>query len=348
MKHNYLMIATMAIIALFLVSSVVTLRTSAYTAAKTDNQKNVSFSIENGGIANAGPQNWRMRGGNLVSVLITSLPAVTSWSDLKYSMNATLNGLTSSGTFKLHMQGLTSSGKTVNLRIDAAVVSSIPAVCFPSYSITVLCSNGDTSEIPAFFVVAGYMITGSSSTDSAAKIPVSLLVEVAALNPFGAPIVISSATDNSIAIVATYNHARTFWYGVQVEGALVGSMGKTATPVTGNFVENIVTTENYVTGTARDNGTIALIGMSVKDLNAQGTFQGTSTIPTTGEMACPPLGLPPGTCIETGFLSKGSFTLTNQKDWTIKGKYDVLWPAPSITFGGSITAKIDTGSNSGD
>jgi hypothetical protein len=40
--------------------------------------------------------------------------------------------------------------------------------------------------------------------------------------------------------------------------------------------------------------------------------------------------------------------LTNQRDWAITGKYDVLWPAPSITFGGNINAKMDIGSNSGD
>jgi len=164
---------------------------------------------------NAGPQDWRMRGGNLVAAAFTSLPTVTFWTGLDYSLNATVNGLSSAGIFKLHMQGATSTGKNVNLRLDGVVVGSIPAACFPSYSVTGMCASTDTSEIPAFFVVSGYLRSGSSAND-APKSPVSLLVEVAALNPFGGPIVISSATDNSIVIVATYNHARTLWQGVQV------------------------------------------------------------------------------------------------------------------------------------
>jgi len=124
-------------------------------------------------------------------------------------------------------------------------------------------------------------------------------------------------------------------------------MGNAATPVTGSFLENIVTTENYVTGTAKDNGTIALMGMTPKDLNAKGTFRGTSTIPTTGTIDCSPAQLP-GTCMETGFDATGSFSLLNHKSWSIQGTYNVQWPAPSIVFGCTITAKIDTGSNSGN
>src|SRR5579872_7214506 len=241
MNRNYLMIASVAIISLFLISGVVTLHTSAYTVVNSDSQKKISLSIQNGGIVNAGPQNWRMHGGNLVVASIAALPTVTSWSDLDYSLNASVNGLTSSGTFKLHMTGITSGGKSINLGIDAAVVSSIPAVCFPSYSVTGMCALHDTSEIPAFFIVAGYLHTSSSNTADAAKTSVTLMVEVAALNPWGQPIVISSmdpATGlptTDVTIVATYFHARTFWEGVQVAGTLTGTIGKDATPVSGGF-----------------------------------------------------------------------------------------------------------------
>jgi hypothetical protein len=345
LKHSYLMIASMSVIALFLISSLAPLHTSAYSAAKSDNQKNISLSIQNGIIENAGPQDWKMSGGNLVTAVIASSPLVTSWSDLHYSLNATVNGVTSSGTFRFHILGTTADGKNAHLRLNAAVIGSVPGVCFPSYSVNGTCTATDTSEIPAYFVVAGTLITGSSSSD-ATRTSVTLLVEVAALNPFGQPIVISSV-DNSILIVATYNHARTLWGGVQVGGNVNGTMGKANTPVSGYFAEKIVTTENYVTGVARDQGQISLVGMSPSTLNAQGTFHGTSTIPTVGSFDCSPPGLP-GTCLATGFNSIGSFSLTNQKDWSIHGKYNVQWPAPSIIFGGTITAKLDVGSNSGD
>ena len=351
MNRNFMMVASIAIVALFALSGMTGLHAFAYSNGQQnqDDQKKISLSISNGIIVNAGSQNWRMRGGSLVTASVVSLAGVSSWSDLDYSLNASITGLLSSGTFKLHLQGLTSDGTAVHLRVNAAVVDSIPAVCFPSYTTTGVCPQGDTSEIPAFFLVAGYMVTGSSSGENSSQQPVQLLVEVAALNPFGGPIVISSAFDNSFLIVASYNHARTIWQGVQVTGSLTGSIGKEGTPVSGSFVENTATTENYLSGTATDAGQISLTGMTPADLNSKGTFHGSSVIPTSGEMACPSsLGLPRGTCIETGFNSKGSFDVMNHKSSTIEGTYNVQWPAPSICFGGTITAKLDTGSNAGD
>jgi hypothetical protein len=338
------MFASVAIVALFAFSGITGIHSSAYSSQNSDVQKKISLTISNGIITNAGSQDWRMKGGSLVMASIAALPSVSSWTDIEYSLNATVNGLASTGRFKLHMQGLASNGNIIHMRIDAAVVGSIPAVCFPSYSVNGTCAASDTSEIPAFFLVAGYMRSNASTNDSPTL--VSLAIEVAALNPFGGPIVISSATDSSILIVATYNHARTFWQGVQVAGILTGTMGKDDKPVSGSFVENIATTENYLKGTATDAGQISMFGMAPGDLNSKGSFHGTSTIPTTGTMPCPAsLGLPPGTCVETGFDSRGSFDLMNHKSLPIEGTYDVQWPAPSIFFGGSINAKIDTGSN---
>ncbi len=342
------MCASIAIVALFALSGITGMRAFAFSTQNLDDQKKVSLSISNGIIINAGSQDWRMRGGNLVTATLSSTPGVSSWSDVDYSLNASVNGQVSSGDFKLHLLGQTSSGTPVRVAIDGMVADSIPAVCFPSYSTNGMCASGDTSEIPAFFLVAGYMVTRSSTGDSPQQ-PVELAIEVAALNPFGGPIVISSAGDHSILIVASYNHARTVWQGVQVTGTLAGSIGKEGKPVSGSFVENIVTTENYLTGIATDAGQISLSGMAPADLNSKGTFNGTSIIPATGKLPCPAsLGLPAGTCIETGFHSKGSFDLMNHNSWPIEGSYNVLWPAPSIFFGGTITAKIDPGSNSGN
>ena len=169
------------------------------------------------------------------------------------------------------------------------------------------------------------------------KYDVTLLIEDAALNPFGAPIVISSL-DGSLLVVATYNHAMTHWDGVQTAGTLTGTIGK-STAVSGSFTQKIATDENYVTGTANDKGQIALVGMTPSSLNSNGRFQGTSTIPTTGTIDCSPVGLP-GTCLETGFSSIGSFSMSDPKGLTLDGTYNVLWPAPSIEFGGSITATL--------
>jgi hypothetical protein len=342
LNRNYSIIATVSIIALFMVSGVFAAHTSAYTNVNSDSQKKISLSIQQGIITNAGPQKWSMNGGKLIMAAVTSpnLVAVSSWSDVDYSLNASVNGLNSTGTFKLHLHGATSAGKNVNLRIDAVVVDSIPAACFPSYSMGT-CLAGDNSEIPAFLVAVGYANTGS---DDSQKQSISLMIEDAALNPFGDRIVISSL-DGSIMIVATYDHAKTIWEGVQLAGIVTGSIGVGASAVSGNFVENITTTENYVTGTARDNGQIALVGMTPKNLNSNGPFNGSSTIPTKGSFDCSPFGLPK-TCLETGFASSGSFTLMNQKGWSMSGKYDVEWPAPSVVFAGTITAKMNTGSNS--
>jgi hypothetical protein len=241
--------------------------------------------------------------------------------------------LSTSGSFELHLKGTTADGRNINLRFHTSINSSIPAVCFPSYSITGSCLPGDMSEIPAYFIANGHLRIQLGPNVSP-KYNVSLVIEDAALNPFGAPIVISSA-DGSLLVVATYDHAKTMWSGVQTAGIVNGSLGTTA--ILGNFAQTTTTVENYVTGTARDSGQIALLGLTPSWLDSKGTFQGTSTIPAVDAVDCSPIGLP-GTCLETGFLSVGSFSLTNSKGASLKGSYDVVWPAPSIVFGGNITA----------
>ena len=91
------------------------------------------------------------------------------------------------------------------------------------------------------------------SGDAVTKTPISLVIEDAALNPFGAPIVISSS-DGTLLVVATYNHASTTWIGVQTAGTLSGTLGFTL--VSGSFVQTIHTDEDYVAGTATDSGQI--------------------------------------------------------------------------------------------
>jgi len=277
-----------------------------------------------------------MSGGVLGLALDTSTPGLSgvTWTSVNYNLSAKVDGLTTSGSFILHLVGTDAYGNAINLRMHTTVDSSIPAVCFPSYTITGACITSDTSEIPAYFIANGHVRVQNGTTASP-RSDVTLVIEDAALNPFGAPIVISSM-DGSLLVVATYDHAKTVWDGVQTAGVVTGLMWK-STLVSGGFSQKIATEENYVTGTATDKGQIALVGMTPSSLNSHGKFEGTSTIPTTGEIDCSPASLP-GTCTETGFLSVGSFTMTDPKGSSLQGTYDVQWPTPSILFGGTITA----------
>jgi hypothetical protein len=332
LRKNFVLIATLSIMALFLISSPITVRADSYNAASS---KQVSLDIPQGWITDAGPQHWTMSGGvlGLASDTATPVLSAVTWNSVNYNLSADVKGLSTKGSFTLHLQGTTADGRTINLRVHTTINSSIPAVCFPSYSVTGVCLAGDTSEIPAYFVANGHLRVQLGSNVSP-KYNVTLLVEDAALNPFGAPIVITSM-DGSLLVVATYDHAKTVWDGVQTAGIVTGMMGKSSV-VSGTFTQKIATDENYVTGTATDKGQIALVGMTPSSLNSHGRFQGTSTIPTTGSMDCSPVGLP-GTCLETGFLSVGSFAMADPKGSVLQGTYNVQWPTPSILFGGNMT-----------
>jgi len=342
MRSSYLVITTLSMLAILFLASSIDVNGGSYSFAATGNkQKTLSLTIVQGGILNAGPQTWTMSGGSLVTALDTATSDLSSatWSTLHYSMNANINGLTAGGTFTLYLKGTTATGNAIRLGIHTTIVSAIPAVCFPSYSIGGTCAPGDTSEIPAYFLASGTVRvheTGDASTST----PISLVIEDAALNPFGAPIVITSA-DGTFLLVATYTHARTVWQGVQTGGSLIGNLG--STPVSGSFVQTIHTDEDYVTGTATDSGQISLVGMTPASLDSNGQFHGTSTIPTTGTIDCSPAGLP-GTCTETGYSSVGTFSL-DPAGAHFSGSYNVQWPAPSVTFGGTISAQVPSASD---
>jgi hypothetical protein len=327
--------STLSVLALLFVASTIGISAGSYSFAASS-KNSLNLNIQNGGIINAGPQKWTMSGGVLGAALDTASPvlAAATWTSVSYSMSANVNGLTSSGTFGLHLLGTTAAGQRIAVRVHTTINESIPAVCFPSYSVTGVCATGDTSEIPAYFIANGYLRI-ETGTNLSPKYEVTLVIEDAALNPFGAPIVITSM-DGSFLVVATYSHAKTVWQGVQTGGTLTGTLG--STPVTGSFIQNIRTVEDYVTGNSTDSGQISLVGMTPSYLDAKGHFQGTSTIPTTGMVDCSPPGLP-GTCTETGYSSTGTFSM-DPNGVRLSGNYAVMWPEPSITFGGNITAKV--------
>jgi hypothetical protein len=341
MRSSYLIITTLSVLAILFLSSSMNVNAGSYSFASSSKQKTLSLTIQNGGILNAGPQTWTMSGGSLVAAMDTATSDLSSatWTTLHYSMDASVNGLTAGGTFALHLKGTTAAGNEIRVGIHTTIVSAIPAVCFPSYSVTGTCASGDTSEIPAYFLASG-TVRVHETGEAVTTTPISLVIEDAALNPFGAPIVISSV-DGTFLVVATYDHARTVWEGVQTGGTLTGTLG--STQVSGSFVQIIHTDENYVAGTATDSGQISLVGMSPASLDSNGQFHGTSTIPTTGEIDCSPPTLP-GTCTETGYASIGTFNV-DPAGLRVSGNYNVQWPAPSITFGGTITAQVPSGSD---
>jgi hypothetical protein len=327
-----MVVASLSVLAILFAGSALGVG-SSYSFAATK-QQTLSLTIDQGGITNAGPQSWTMSGGSLVEALDTATSVLSNalWSSVNYSMSAHINGLSASGTFRVHLSGITAAGQKINVRVHTMINESIPAVCFPSYT-SGACATSDTSEIPAYFVAFGYVRIQTGNNFSP-KYPIALEIEDAALNPFGGPIVIAS-TDGSLLIVATYSHADTVWNGVQTAGILSGTLGSTA--VSGGFTQMIHTEENYVTGTASDHGQISLVQMTPATLDANGRFSGTSTIPTTGTVDCSPPGLP-GTCTETGYTSTGTFKM-DPAGLTVSGSYAVQWPAPSVVFGGNITAK---------
>src|SRR5271169_6758365 len=185
MKANFVVIATLSILALFLISSPTTIRSYSYSQTPaSDGKQSVSLNIQQGWITNAGPQKWTMSGGVLVVASDTYTPVLSrvTWTSVEYNLSAVVNGLTSSGHFRLNLTGTTADGRPIELRFHTIINESIPAVCFPSYSVTGACLSGDTSEIPAYFLANGHLrvVLGSNISP---RYNVSLLVEDAALNP---------------------------------------------------------------------------------------------------------------------------------------------------------------------
>lgn len=336
-KPAFVVITTLSVLALLFTASSLEVGSYSFAAAsKQQQQQSLSLSIQNGMITNAGPQTWTMSGGVLGFASDTATPVLSAatWSSVVYSMSANVNGLAANGKFYLKLTGATAAGQSVIVRVHGIINESIPAVCFPSYSVAGTCAAGDTSEIPAFFIAFGY-VRVETGTSYSPKYPTALVIEGAALNPFGGPIVISSV-DGSLVVVAAYTKAHTSWQGVQTAGTLTGTFGTTS--VSGAFTQTIHTEENYVTGTAQDSGKISLVGMIPSSLDSTGHFSGTSSIPTSGTIDCSPPGLP-GTCTETGYVSTGSFSI-DPSGVQLSGSYNVQWPAPSIVFGGNITGKV--------
>jgi hypothetical protein len=319
--------------------------TNSYQQQSASSGKSLSLGLQ-GVIVSAGNQKWSVSGGNLAGAQLGQ-EIVPPGANLQYSLSASVRGLTSTGSVQLSLSGTTADGQSITFNANGQVVGMIPSVCFPSYSSPDAngnCPTTDTSTIPAFFkaVVSSNETLGTVTTTN----QLTLLVESPIMSPWGAPIAIVS-TDGSVNIVTSYSNAIATWSQVKLTGTLTGTYN--GQQASGSFTQTSNAVENLVTGTEFEFGSVAFQNMSPSSLNAKGYYTGNSSVPTAGSYDCAALaGLPEGTCTETGLASTGSYMMMGQSGSIISGSYVVNWPAPSVTFSGSMTATVKTWSQQED
>jgi hypothetical protein len=331
------------LLATLLIASSGLLVTHASTANSVQqpmqSSQSLSFGLQ-GVITAGGNQQWSISGGNLVGAQLGQ-ELVPPGANLQYSLSASVRGLSASGYMQLSMSGTTADGQSVTFKANGLIVGMVPSVCFPSYASPDAngnCQPTDTSTIPAFFVAAVSATETLGSTTTTNQL--TLLVESPIMNPWGAPIAIVS-TDGSVNVVATYQSAMATWSHVKLSGTLTGTYN--GQQASGSFTQVANAVENFVTGTEYEFGTVAFQNMSPSNLNANGFYTGNSSVPAAGSYDCAALaGLPEGTCTETGLTSTGSFMMMGQNGVSISGSYVVNWPAPSVTYSGTITASVKT------
>ena len=224
----------------------------------------------------------------------------------------------------------------------------VPAVGFPldptQPTNPLACGQNCQSEIPGFFVGAGdvQVTFKGATTDNPNAV---ILFESAYLSPFGGPIAIGT-TDGAVRIAATYTAQNGQWSGVQTAGVVLDSNGN----VVGNFVDTTNLSENLLTGSESDSGTMVLYGFSGQyyGLNSAGTFSGSSSVPSAGSFDCTSMlssqlsgagiyfSLPQKTCLATGSISTGTFKLSHNSYRSISGAYALYWSVPALGFSGTV------------
>ena len=327
-----------------------------------------------GAIANFGDQKYTVTGGSVVLPLSSVLGNPFSAASIHFSLSAEVRGLSVSGYAKFYLTG-TSGGFPISVngsyRINNAETST-PANAIQnlgSGTCTWMAENA-CSELPLSFIGdANLLVTVGNAQPVSLK--ETIIMENPYLNPFGAPIVIAS-TDLAMVIVATYDVGTIVWSGTSVAGTLTGQLGsgQSSTQVTGMLSLNSTEIEDLVAGTATDSGQVALSGMSPSSLNVNGTYTGSSVIPTAGERDCSAtLGFPTfpagqGICTQTGFNSAGQYVMrtgsnnnerVNHNDRgqarvqvTVVGQYATTWTVPALAFSTSGTATVTTNQSSDD
>jgi hypothetical protein len=354
-----------------------------------NNSQPLSFTIGTpqapaGYVVNLGDQMYTVSGGKVVLQMPSTncpggpgtcltgtsiLGQPLSSANVHFSLNAQVQNLQVSGFVSFSLTGM--SGREP-ISVSGSYSISNAETSTPANAIQNLGSGTCTgraanacSELPLSFVgQANVQVQVGNAKPQ--YMEETMMVENPYLNPFGAPIVIASS-DFDFVIVATYNVGNIMWTGVQVAGPISGTFGSGSaqTPVTGTLTLSSFENENLVTGTATDSGSADLVGMTPTTLNVNGTYTGTSVIPTstTGnspEQDCSPnLGFAPsapgtGVCTETGFNSIGKYTMSNVNYYfnspynansnngqeTVVGSYNTTWTSPALAFSTTSTATV--------
>jgi hypothetical protein len=317
------------------------------------NPHNLSASVYSA-VTNMGNQLYTISGGQVVFASIEGQTINPATATLQYSMTISQNGLNTQGTGSFQLTGRTVSvsadqgGRRVNVSGQIGFGGIVPAAVLP-----LGCTTTCTSALPFFFLGASNVQVkiGHGSTQI---IPETMQVESPYFNPFGAPIVLASA-DKAVVIVATYTQGTIVWKGTQLSGQVKGLVDTTLTY--GMFDMTSEESENLVTGTAIDSGTISFSSMTPSSLNAKGTHTGSSTIPTTNTSDCSAFTGIPGTCAHTGFQSTGTFSMSltlysggdrqygpNDGSYvsspSISGSYSGTWSNPALGFSSTISATV--------
>lgn len=317
-----------------------------------------------GTVVDLGDQKYTVSGGQVVLAMIDG-QLLDPGATLKFSLTAEVKGISTTGHANFALQGMV-GGQPISVSGNFPISSKqtlanvLPG---PSGSCTGKEANS-CSELPVFFAgTANVQVkTGSAAAPSgpgpAPPTPAqgtTMELENPYFNPFGAPIVLTSA-DGSIFIVTTYNVGNITWKGSSVTGPITGTLG-TSTPISGTIVLNTTETENLLAGTAVDRGVIAFESMTPATLNTQGTpgtYTGTSYIPlpTPGNDCSAAFGFPGlGICTQTGFNSVGQFTTqggppgpgpAQQRQTIISGSYVTTWTTPALMFSSTTAGSVTT------
>jgi hypothetical protein len=295
-----------------------------------------------GQVYSAGNQQYMIQQqGAVMNASIMGFQVVPSTSNLNYLLLANVEGLSTSGLATFSLSGMNSSGWQITVNGTAPLVANVPAMSLPlecSYNQSISC----TSVVPAMFsgnatVVIGLSKNGVKTVPETKVIP--MMFESSYLNPFGNPIFFGSEDFSSMSVITTYSAATIDWMGVVTTGNVNGTLGK-STHVFGSFVEMTRESENMVTGTARDDGSIWLDQMSPSYLNSAGPYSGSSWIPSSGQGACNGIPLPANACTQTGYSSSGAIKLESSSGSSITGGYHAIWSSPAFNVTSSLSASV--------
>src|SRR5579863_6589727 len=222
-------------------------------------QSHLSLTL-NGAILDSGSQTYYHTGGNLVEAVIGGVPLSPSGSVFHYSLHAVVSELAVTGYANFSLAAVGKDGGQFFVQGSAPIDSMTPAESFP-----LGCTPGVdcTSGIPGLFSGTANVVVEECHGDyhsghcsTLLQESVGMSFESAFLNPFGGPIFMASQ-DQAIFIVAGYTQSRVTWAGIQLGGAMSGSLA--GSPVSGNFLMTVSATEDLRAGYELDHGTIAFV-----------------------------------------------------------------------------------------